>query len=1049
MFKSFLNNIDSPSVNNKDKKKAVSISDVVEDGTVGENSSVIKSDPELKDMKKEQVVDKNPSSGIIINNLDKDDLDSDIQDVDAEINVVDSVNKNIIDKDKKSQDLGNLNSDEALQVSKKSSEENKTVDSISKNEEPEYRKDQTSLNLALEEYNNQRLDDSLKSSFAKQKSKEELEKYARDTLREIAYIDSIYEGTADIISQSIYGYKGFFIGDKGGTKEDFIDSFADILYKVGKIGNSKPKRISFAEIPEKFNLNYLYVIDGIGDAVVTLFGTDDYSGDSSMDQADYRRKLDRLIKSPGSSYIVLSAEEFDTRGFKSLDSRIQYVFNKNVYFPNLSHEDIFRFFVEFLPHDFVSKKEIDDEWKKYFIEYLERNRRYFPFDNKELSIYLANYVAGKAKLELPAEKYDATTLDEAFANIVGLNLVKNQIKELQEYLITRQKLEKFGVKLPDFNLHMLLLGNPGSGKGVNKNTKILYSKGKNFIWKNIGDLKAGDIIIGGTGKPCNVLGVYPQPVKDFYEITFSDGIKKECSGDHLWRVQDRQGRRNTNRDKKLNKQVPKEQKYRVLETQEMYKDFRMLTKGDNRAKYSIDFVSPIEFPTKDLPIDPYVLGAFLGDGTITGKNISIASVDIDLIEKVRTGLKINFNGCNIAPRQDKKSYNITQSNDLKETLNGLGLLGAYSNTKFIPEEYLFASVDQRWELLRGLLDTNGSADKRGGYIEYVSVSKQLAKDVQQLVLSLGGQARWSVKEKPFYRNEHGEKVICQKAYRLIIMFCKEDGEKAFYLKRKKDIYKPKRLRKNIKRYITDIKPIEPQEGVCIAVDDPTHTYVIQNYIITHNTTMARIIAKVLFDIGYIKEDKLIEVTSKDLVAPTSGMTSTKANKVIMNAMGGVLFVDEAYSLAISSGTPGLEAITMLVKAMEDYKGEFVCIFAGYNLEMQQFVRSNSGIASRIAYTFEFEDYTQEELFEIFKVKLGLTGMKLDPDAIEPLVKVCKFAAERRNFGNGRFVDKLLQKALTKHATREHVDDEDLLTLKRESVPDVSEVMASFGRFSSL
>lgn len=133
--------------------------------------------------------------------------------------------------------------------------------------------------------------------------------------------------------------------------------------------------------------------------------------------------------------------------------------------------------------------------------------------------------------------------------------------------------------------------------------------------------------------------------------------------------------------------------------------------------------------------------------------------------------------------------------------------------------------------------------------------------------------------------------------------------------------------------------------------------------------------------------------------------------------------------------------------MEDYKGEFVCLFAGYALEMQEFLRSNSGIASRIAYTFEFKDYTQEELFEIFRVKLTSTGMKLSPDAIEPLVKICKFAAGRRNFGNGRFVDKLLQKSLTKHATLEHKDQDSLMTLTKEAVPEVNEVMASFGRFS--
>lgn len=74
-------------------------------------------------------------------------------------------------------------------------------------------------------------------------------------------------------------------------------------------------------------------------------------------------------------------------------------------------------------------------------------------------------------------------------------------------------------------------------------------------------------------------------------------------------------------------------------------------------------------------------------------------------------------------------------------------------------------------------------------------------------------------------------------------------------------------------------------------------------------------------------------------------------------------------------------------------------------------------------------------------------MRIHPDAVEPLVKVCKFAAGRRNFGNGRFVDKLLQKSLTKHATRKHTDQEDLLTLRKESVPEVNEIMESFGRFS--
>lgn len=779
------------------------------------------------------------------------------------------------------------------------------------NDEPGVEEDNILTNDAARiKYNNQRLSESEKSQFSRSHSASELEDYARKQLKEISYSDNVFEGTSSVISQSLFGFRAFFIGDKSGTKKDFINDFGRLLYDIGKISSPEPERLNFIEIPDYFNADRLYVITNISDAVITLFGADDFSGEASMDQVRYKKKLEKLIQSPGSAYIILDAEDTEIRGFKTLDPRVQYVFEKNIVFPNLSDKDIYKFFKEYLPKDFSEKEKLNNDFEEYFVGYMERNRRYFPFNNKELSMYLANYAAGQNKLILPPEKYDATTVDEAFSKIVGLEVVKRQVKEMQEYLQTRRKLEGLGIKLPEFNMHMLLIGSPGTGKLLPRDTKVLYGGPDGFSWKNIGDLKTGDTVIGGTGQSCKVLGVYPQPISSFYEITFSDGVKQECCAEHLWRVQNREDRRTTKLDKKSNKRVPREQTYRVCSTEEMSKKVRIYT--EQRCNYSIDYVTPIEFPDKNLPIDPYALGALLGDGTITDKNISIASIDVDLVEKVEMGLKNNFNGCNITPRKDKKSHNINQHNELKEALRGLGLLNTYSNTKFIPEEYLFASVEQRWELLRGLLDTDGSADKRGGYIEYTSVSEQLIKDVQQLVLSLGGQARLSTKEEPFYTDENGEKIICQKAYRLIIMFCKEDGDKAFYLKRKKDVYKPQRLRKNIKRYIEDIKPVEPQEGVCIEVDDPTHTYVIQNYIITHNTTVARIIAKVLFDLGYIKEDKLIEVTSKDLVAPTGGMTGAKTNKVIMNSMGGVLFVDEAYSLAISSGTPGLEAIANLV-----------------------------------------------------------------------------------------------------------------------------------------
>ena len=137
---------------------------------------------------------------------------------------------------------------------------------------------------------------------------------------------------------------------------------------------------------------------------------------------------------------------------------------------------------------------------------------------------------------------------------------------------------------------------------------------------------------------------------------------------------------------------------------------------------------------------------------------------------------------------------------------------------------------------------------------------------------------------------------------------------------------------------------------------------------TGKTTIARVIAKILFDIGIIHENKLIEVERKDLVGEYQGKTAIKTFDVIDKAMGGVLFIDEAYSLSPkTSGNSdfGDEAIATLIKAMEDHKDQLVVIFAGYKDEMKTFIDSNPGIASRIGYTFDFKDYTPDELVKIF------------------------------------------------------------------------------------
>ena len=188
---------------------------------------------------------------------------------------------------------------------------------------------------------------------------------------------------------------------------------------------------------------------------------------------------------------------------------------------------------------------------------------------------------------------------------------------------------------------------------------------------------------------------------------------------------------------------------------------------------------------------------------------------------------------------------------------------------------------------------------------------------------------------------------------------------------------------------------------------------------TGKTTVARIIAGMLYNLKYIKQNKLIEVSSKDLVAEYVGQTAPKTMSIIEKAMGGVLFIDEAYSLATGSGQGNSyneEAIATLIQAMENYRSDLVVIFAGYTKEMQNFLNANSGIASRIGYTLEFEDYTEDELVKIFENMVKKSGFEITKEALTEARKVIKEYKNTKNFGNARFARSLYEKTVIKHAS---------------------------------
>ena len=205
---------------------------------------------------------------------------------------------------------------------------------------------------------------------------------------------------------------------------------------------------------------------------------------------------------------------------------------------------------------------------------------------------------------------------------------------------------------------------------------------------------------------------------------------------------------------------------------------------------------------------------------------------------------------------------------------------------------------------------------------------------------------------------------------------------------------------------------------------------------TAKTTAARIFAKVLEENKIIENSEVYEVGRADIVGEYVGSTAPKVKKVFSKAKGGLLFIDEAYSLLDDKkGLYGDEAINTIVQEMENHRDDVIVIFAGYPDEMQHFLERNPGLQSRIAFHVPFEDYSVEELCEITKYMAEEKEILLDLDVKEKLENIYTKAAKNSDFGNGRFVRNMIEKARMRQASRivnlniEEMTDEDLKTLK--------------------
>jgi adenylate kinase family enzyme len=184
---------------------------------------------------------------------------------------------------------------------------------------------------------------------------------------------------------------------------------------------------------------------------------------------------------------------------------------------------------------------------------------------------------------------------------------------------------------------------------------------------------------------------------------------------------------------------------------------------------------------------------------------------------------------------------------------------------------------------------------------------------------------------------------------------------------------------------------------------------------TGKTTVARLVAGIYHSLGLLSTGQLVEVDRSELVAGYLGQTAVKTAEVVASAAGGVLFIDEAYSLA--GDQYGTEAVDTLVKEMEDRRDDLVVIVAGYPAPMATFVAANPGLSSRFRTTIEFEDYTDTELEQILVHLAGGADYELVPEALVRFRELLAAPPRGRTFGNGRFARNVLEAAIGRHAWR--------------------------------
>lgn len=360
--------------------------------------------------------------------------------------------------------------------------------------------------------------------------------------------------------------------------------------------------------------------------------------------------------------------------------------------------------------------------------------------------------------------------------------------------------------------HKVVCHSPGRrwGKALALDTEIPTPDG----WTTMGDIRVGDSVFSPSGSTIRVTAATPVMVgRDCYRITLSDGTKIVADADHLWTVETASSR------KALCRASNPVSLPATVTTREMSDNLRARRKdGRKQRQFSIVTTKPIHYTRKQLPVDPYILGLWLGDGHSSSGGFTCADPQL-LDEMRRRGFCVNSRGRKLA-------WHIR---GLQTILRSMGVLGR----KSIPAQYLLGDVEQRLELLRGLMDTDGTADR--SRFEFCNKNLELAAQVETLIASLGIK---TYRRQRMVRCSNG--VLCGPF--VDIRF--KTHLDVFRLERKLKASKAVRSHpSNSRRYVESIEPVESVPVRCISVDADDGLFLVtRRFVATHNSTLRKYLA---------------------------------------------------------------------------------------------------------------------------------------------------------------------------------------------------------------